>query len=321
MKVVVLDGYTLNPGDLSWKGLEELGEVRIYDRTSPEDVVARSLGAEIILTNKVVLTSSILKELSPTLRYVGVLATGYNVVDIQAAKDLGIVVTNIPAYSTMSVVQQVFALLLNVTNRVAHYSHQILCEDAWVKSPDFSYSDTQLTEIQGKVMGIVGLGRIGSAVAKVADAFGMHVIALTSKDESQLPSYVKKVSLEELFADSDILSLHCPLTDETRNLVSAERLQQMKSSAIIINTGRGPLVDESAVAQALHSGRLGAFAADVLSKEPPPPDNPLFSAPRVYLTPHIAWATFEARTRLMEICINNIKSFLEGTPINVVNRI
>jgi len=321
MKVVVLDGYTLNPGDLSWKGLEELGEVRIYDRTSPEDVVARSLGAEIILTNKVVLTSSILKELSPTLRYVGVLATGYNVVDIHTADDLGIVVTNIPAYSTMSVVQQVFALLLNVTNCVAHYSHQILYDDAWVNSPDFSYSDTPLTEIQGKVMGIVGLGRIGSAVAKVADAFGMHVIALTSKDESQLPPYVKKVSLEELFADSDILSLHCPLTDETRNLVSAERLQQMKSSAIIINTGRGPLVDESAVVQALHSGRLGAFAADVLSKEPPSPDNPLLSAPRVYLTPHIAWATFEARTRLMEICINNIKSFLEGTPINVVNRI
>ena len=319
MKVVVLDGYTLNPGDLSWKELEELGDVVIYDRTSPDDVIARSLGAEVILTNKVILTGATLKELSPSLRYVGVLATGYNVVDIDAASDLGIVVTNIPAYSTMSVVQHVFALLFNVTNRVAHYSHQILCDNAWVKSLDFSYTDTPLIELSDKVMGIVGLGKIGSAVANVAYTLGMRVIAFTGKEKEQLPSYIQKVSMRDLFANSDVLSLHCPLTDETYRLVSAEKLQLMKPSAIIINTGRGPLIDENAVANALKSGQLGAFAADVLSKEPPSSDNPLLSAPRVYLTPHIAWATKEARTRLMQICVENIKSFLSGTPVNVVN--
>ena len=319
MKVVVLDGYTLNPGDLSWKELEELGDVTIYDRTSPDDVIARSMGADIILTNKVILTGATLKELSPSLRYVGVLATGYNVVDIKAARDLGIVVTNIPAYSTMSVVQHVFALLLNVTNRVAHYSHQILYDNAWVKSTDFSYTDTPLIELSEKIMGIVGLGKIGSAVANVANSLGMRVIAYTRKEETQLPSYIKKVSMRELFANSDVLSLHCPLTDETYKLVSAEKLRLMKSSAIIINTGRGPLIDEYAVANALKSSQLGAFAADVLSKEPPSSDNPLLSAPRVYLTPHIAWATKEARTRLMQICVENIRSFLSGTPINVVN--
>lgn len=319
MKVVVLDGYTLNPGDLSWKELEELGDVTIYDRTSPDDVIARSLGADIILTNKVILTGATLKELSPSLRYVGVLATGYNVVDIKTARDLRIVVTNIPAYSTMSVVQHVFALLLNVTNRVAHYSHQILCDNAWVKSADFSYTDTPLIELSEKIMGIVGLGKIGSAVANVANTLGMRVIAYTSKKETQLPSYIKKVSMRELFANSDVLSLHCPLTDETYKLVSAEKIRLMKPSAIIINTGRGPLIDEYAVANALKSNQLGAFAADVLSKEPPSFDNPLLSAPRVYLTPHIAWATKEARTRLMQICVENIRSFLSGTPVNVVN--
>lgn len=319
MKVVVLDGYTLNPGDLSWKELGELGDVTIYDRTSPDDVIARSLGADIILTNKVILTGATLKELSPSLRYVGVLATGYNVVDIKAARDLGIVVTNIPAYSTMSVVQHVFALLLNVTNRVAHYSHQILYDNAWVKSTDFSYTDTPLIELSEKIMGIVGLGKIGSAVANVANTLGMRVIAYTSKKETQLPSYIKKVSMKELFANSDVLSLHCPLTDETYKLVSAEKLRLMKPSAIIINTGRGPLIDEYAVANALRSNQLGAFAADVLSKEPPSSDNPLLSAPRVYLTPHIAWATKEARTRLMQICVENIRSFLSGTSVNVVN--
>lgn len=319
MKVVVLDGYTLNPGDLSWKELEELGDVVIYDRTSPDDVIARSLGAEVILTNKVILTGATLKELSPSLRYVGVLATGYNVVDIDAASDLGIVVTNIPAYSTMSVVQHVFALLFNVTNRVAHYSHQILCDNAWVKSLDFSYTDTPLIELSDKVMGIVGLGKIGSAVANVANTLGMRVIAFTGKEKEQLPSYIQKVSMRELFANSDVLSLHCPLTDETYKLVSAEKLRLMKPSAIIINTGRGPLIDEYAVANALRSNQLGAFAADVLSKEPPSSDNPLLSAPRVYLTPHIAWATKEARTRLMQICVENIRSFLSGTSVNVVN--
>ena len=319
MKVVVLDGYTLNPGDLSWRGLEELGDVTIYDRTSPDDVIARCMGSEIVLTNKVILTGATLKELSPSLRYVGVLATGYNVVDINAASELGIVVTNIPAYSTMSVVQHVFALLLNVTNRVAHYSRQILYDNAWGKSLDFSYTDTPLMELCGKVMGIVGLGKIGSAVANVANTLGMSVIAFTSKEESLLPSYIRKVSMRDLFANSDVLSLHCPLTDETNKLVSAEKLQLMKPSAIIINTGRGPLIDEDAVANALKSGQLGAFAADVLSKEPPSSDNPLLSAPRVYLTPHIAWATKEARIRLMQICVENIMSLLSGTPVNVVN--
>lgn len=319
MKIVVLDGYTLNPGDLSWDALRQLGEVQVYDRTLPHEVLGRCQGAEIVLTNKVVLDASTLEALSPTLRYVGVLATGYNVVDLSEAKKRGIAVSNIPAYSTDSVVQMVFAHLLNITNQVAHYARQIREEQKWTKCLDFSYSDTPLLELHGLTMGIVGMGRIGSAVACVANAFGMKIISFTSKSEGELPPYVHKVSLDDLFRESDVLSLHCPLCENTFHLVSESSLKLMKPTTILINTGRGPLIDEVAVANALQENRLGAFAADVLSQEPPSADNPLLSAPRVWLTPHNAWATLQARKRLMEICIGNIQSFLAGNPTNIVN--
>lgn len=319
MKIVVLDGYTLNPGDLSWDSLRQFGDLEVYERTNPSDIVERSQGAEIVLTNKVILDAITIKALSPTLRYIGVLATGYNVVDLAEACRRGIAVSNIPAYSTSSVVQMVFAHLLNITNHVAHYAAQIREEQTWVKCPDFSYSDTPLVELNGLVMGIVGMGRIGSAVARVADSFGMRILANTSKKEEGLPPYVQKVSIDELFQRSDIISLHCPLCDNTYHLVSPSRLKLVKPTAILINTGRGPLIDESAVAEALSQSRLGAFAADVLSQEPPAPNNPLLSAPRVWLTPHIAWATLQARMRLMDICVGNIKSFLAGYPKNIVN--
>lgn len=319
MKIVVLDGYTLNPGDLSWDCIRQFGEVTIYDRTSPCEVLDRCQGAEIVLTNKVVLNAPIIEALSPTLRYIGVLATGYNVVDLSKAKEKGVLVSNIPAYSTDSVAQMVFSHILNITNRVAHYARQIREEQKWTLCPDFSYSDTHLVELHGLSLGIVGLGRIGSAVARVADAFGMKVLSYTSKNQEELPTYIQKVTLDELFSQSDILSLHCPLSDNTFHLVSPSRLKLMKPTAILINTGRGPLIDEAAVAEALRENRLGAFAADVLSQEPPSQDNPLLTAPRVWLTPHIAWATFQARTRLMDICTENIRSFLAGKPLNIVN--
>lgn len=319
MRIVVLDGFTLNPGDLSWEPLERLGQLEVYERTSPRDVKTRLLGAEMALTNKVVLDAKMLEALSPTLRYVGVLATGYNVVDMQAARRLDICVTNIPAYSTASVAQMVFAHLLNLTNHVDHYSRWAKDERGWVGTKDFCFCDRALTELAGKTMGIIGLGQIGMAVAHIARAFGMRVVAFTRKSREDLPEGVEKGTLDEVFAQSDVLSLHCPLTEETMHLVNEERLRQMKPNAILINTGRGPLIDEQAVADALYEDRLGAFAADVLSTEPAVADNPLLDAPRVQLTPHIAWASFEARTRLMNICADNIAHFQSGEPINVVS--
>lgn len=318
MRIVVLDGFTLNPGDLSWEPLERLGQLEVYERTGPRDVKARLTGAEIALTNKVVLDAAILEALSPTLHYVGVLATGYNVVDIPAAHRLGICVTNIPAYSTASVAQMVFAHLLNLTNHVAHYTRWAKDERRWVGARDFCFYDQALTELAGKTMGIIGMGQIGMAVAHIARAFGMRVVAFTRKNKDCLPEGMEKGTLDEVFAQSDVLTLHCPLNTETKHLVNAERLAKMKSHAILINTGRGPLIDEQAVAAALHEGRLGAYAADVLSNEPAKADNPLLDAPRVQLTPHIAWASLEARTRLMNICADNIAHFLAGDPTNVV---
>lgn len=279
----------------------------------------RLAGAEMVLTNKVVLDAVLLEKLSPTLRYVGVLATGYNVVDVEAAKRLGICVTNIPAYSTASVAQMVFAHLLNLTNHVAHYTQLAKEEGKWVNSLDFCFCDRPLTELANRTMGLVGLGRIGMAVAQIAIAFGMKVVAYTSKEQEALPTGIKKADLDEIFTQSDVLSLHCPLTEDTLHLVNEERLRTMKSNAILINTGRGPLIDENAVANALKEGQLGAYAADVLSVEPAKVDNPLLSAPRVQLTPHIAWASKEARTRLMHICAHNIEMFLNGNPQNVVS--
>ena len=318
MRIVVLDGFTLNPGDLSWAAIEKLGETVVYERTRPEEVADRLEGAEIALTNKVVLDAAMLRRLSPTLRYIGVLATGYNVVDVEAARELGICVTNIPAYSTASVAQMVFSHLLNLTNHVAYYTQQAVDEGKWASSQDFCFCDRPLTELAGRTMGLVGLGRIGSAVANIAQAFGMKVVAYTSKRQEELPGYIKKSGMNEIFMQSDVVSLHCPLTEDTRYLVDEKRLRMMKKNAILVNTGRGPLIDEAAVANALNQGKLGAYAADVLSVEPAQADNPLLSAPRVQLTPHIAWATREARERLMQICALNIAHFIEGNPQNTV---
>lgn len=318
MRIVVLDGFTLNPGDLSWAAIEKLGETVVYERTRPEEVADRLEGAEIALTNKVVLDAAMLRRLSPTLRYIGVLATGYNVVDVEAARELGICVTNIPAYSTASVAQMVFSHLLNLTNHVEYYTQQAVDEGKWAASQDFCFCDRPLTELAGRTMGLVGLGRIGSAVANIAQAFGMKVVAYTSKRQEELPGYIKKAGMDEIFMQSDVVSLHCPLTEDTRYLVDEKRLRMMKKNAILINTGRGPLIDEAAVANALNQGKLGAYAADVLSVEPAQADNPLLSAPRVQLTPHIAWATREARERLMQICALNIAHFIEGNPQNTV---
>ena len=314
MKIVILDGYTANPGDLSWKELETLGELVVYERTSADETVARAADADVVLTNKVLITKEVMAQL-PRLKYVGVLATGYNVVDIEVAHHRDIIVTNVPAYSTESVAQMVFAHLLTVTNRVEHYAVQNRAE-RWTNSADFSYSDTLLTELAGKSFGIVGLGNIGKRVAQIAQAFGMNVIALTSK--TTLPEGIKKASLIELLAQSDVLSLHCPLTPDTHHLINADTLKLMKPTSILINTGRGPLVDDQAVADALKTKRLYAFCADVLTEEPPKADNPLLGLPNAYTTPHIAWATVEARARLIQVAIDNVKAFASGQPQNIV---
>ena len=316
MKIVILDSYAANPGDLSWEELTEVGELKVYDRTLPEETVERAQGANIVLTNKVCLRKQELEQL-PGLKYIGVLATGYNVVDTEAAKERGIVVTNVPAYSTMSVAQMVFAHLLNVTNRTEHYAVQNR-KGKWTASPDFCYQDTPLTELAGKTLGIVGLGNIGSRVAAIAQSFGMNVVAYTSKTESEIPLYVKKTSLTELLAESDVVSLHCPLTVDTHHLMNSESLRCMKPSAILINTGRGPLVNEHDVADALNEHRLRAYCADVLSEEPPQMNNPLLQCETAYITPHIAWATKEARIRLVQVAISNVKAFVDGKPQNIV---
>lgn len=316
MKIVVLDGYALNPGDLSWTGMEALGELTVYERTSPSEVLERSAGAEVLITNKTVITAEHMAAL-PQLKYIGVLATGYNVVDIDEARNRGIVVTNIPAYSTASVAQMVFAHVLNITQRVGYYA-TVNANGRWTNSVDFCYWDTDLVELDGKKMGIVGLGNIGRATARIAQAFGMEVLVVTSKEQSALPEGMKKVTLDELFAQSDVVSLHCPLTPDTKEMVNAARLQTMKPSAILINTGRGPLVNEQDLADALNDGRIAAAGLDVLSVEPSVTGNPLLGARNCFITPHIAWATKEARIRLMDIAVNNLKSYQEGIIINNV---
>ncbi len=316
MKIVVLDGYAANPGDVSWEAMQSLGELTVYDRTAPDEVLERAAEADAVLTNKVVITAAMMAQL-PALKYIGVLATGYNVVDVKAAREQGIIVTNIPAYSTDSVAQLTFAHILNITHRVGHYAIQNR-QGRWSSNPDFVYWDTPLIELSGKTMGIVGLGSIGMKVATIARQFGMDVFALTSKNSSDLPQGLQKTTLDGLLAISDVLSLHCPLTDDTYHLIDAKALSKMKPGAILINTGRGPLVDEEAVAKALDSGQLMAYGADVMSVEPPQPSNPLLRCPNAYLTPHIAWATFEARQRLMQIAVDNLQCFIDGQPQNVV---
>lgn len=317
MKIVELDGYAANPGDLSWEPLQELGELTVYDRTPASLVVERAKDADIILINKVLITEEVLSQL-PRLKYIGVLATGYNVVDVKAATKRGIVVTNIPAYSTESVAQMTFAHILNITNRIGHYARQSR-EGRWSSNPDFCYWDTQLWELSGKTIGIVGLGNIGMRVATIARYFGMDVFAYTSKNSADLPEGIQKTTLDGLFAVSDIVSLHCPLTADTRHLINRDSLEKMKEGSILINTGRGPLVDEEAVADALASGHLGGYGADVMIDEPPSPNNPLLAQRNAFITPHIAWATREARQRLMDICVRNVKAFIEGKRLNAVN--
>ena len=315
--IAILDGFTVNPGDLSWDAFKEMGNLIVYDRTAPSEVVERAADADIVLTNKVVLDRAVIESL-PRLKYIGVLATGYNVVDLQAAASRGVVVTNIPAYSSDSVAQMTFAHILNITNRVEHYA-QLNANGRWTVNPDFCYWDTPLTELSGKVLGVVGLGNIGSKVARIARDFGMDVFALTSKDSTSLPEGIQKTTLDGLLAVSDVITLPCPLNDNTREIICAKTIAKMKQGAIVINTGRGPLVNEDDVAEALNSGHLGGYGADVLFSEPPTPDNPLLQAPNAYITPHIAWATTEARIRLVEAAAQNVKAFLEGAPVNVVN--
>lgn len=318
MKIVILDGYTLNPGDLSWEPLKELGEVIVYERTAPKDVSKRAEGAEVVFTNKVVLDEAVLEKL-PSLKYIGVLATGYNVVDVEAAARKGIVVTNIPAYSTSSVAQMAFAHILNIVQRVGYYAQEV-SNGKWSRQADFSFWDAPLHELEGKKMGIIGFGNTGRATARIAVGFGLDVYAYTSKSAMELPADVHKCpSMDELFRKCDIVSLHCPLTETTRELVDARKLDLMKSSAILINTGRGGLVNEQDLADALNSGKIAAAGLDVLSSEPPRADNPLLKARNCFITPHQAWATKEARVRLMQLAVNNLKAFLEGKPVNVVN--
>ena len=316
MKIVILDGYTANPGDLSWKALEEMGALKVYERTKPEETIDRAKDAEVVLTNKVLLKRQEMEQL-PKLRYIGVLATGYNVVDLEAAREHGIIVTNVPAYSTLSVAQMVFSHLLTVTNHTEHYARQNR-EGKWTASPDFSYMDMPVTELAGKTFGIVGLGNIGQRVAMIAAAFDMSVVAYTSKSADQLPPYIQKRTLDEVLAESDVLSLHCPLTPDTQHLVNRQTLQKMKPSAILINTGRGPLISDQDVADALNNNRLKAFCADVLTEEPPKADNPLLRCENAYITPHIAWATREARSRLLNVAIDNVEAFVAQQPQNVV---
>lgn len=317
MKIVVLDGQGVNPGDISWNRIEELGELTVYPRTAPEEVLQHVGDAEIALTNKTVFDANIIAQLKNT-KYIGVLATGYNVVDTKAARERGIVVTNIPAYSTDSVAQMVFAHLLNVSNHVDHYAEETR-NGVWSRCLDFCYWNTPLFELAGKTLGIVGLGHIGMKVAQIAQAFGMNVLAYTSKSPDQLPEWIRKTTLDGLLGASDVVSLHCPLTDTTRELMNSASIEKMRDGAILINTGRGPLVNEADVADALASGKLSAYCADVLSSEPPSASNPLIGVPNAFITPHVAWATLEARLRLMDIAVCNIKSFLAGSPTNVVN--
>lgn len=318
-RVVVLDGYATVAGDLDWSALHALfpGEVTVYERTLPGEVVGRAAGAELVLTNKVPLTAAMM-ECLPQLRYIGVLATGVNIVDVEAAAARGIVVTNVPAYSTPSVAQLAIAHLLNITNAVAQYAVEAR-QGAWSRSPDFSYLSVPVMELAGKVMGIVGYGAIGARVADIALALGMRVVALTSKPQSSLPAGVTRAEdLDALLATADVVSLHCPLTASTRGMIGERELRLMKPTAILLNTARGPLVDEQALADALSQGRLLAAGLDVMTLEPPREDNPLLREPRCFVTPHIGWASRESRERLMATTVANVEAYLAGAPVNVV---
>ncbi len=316
MKIVILDGYTLNPGDLSWDGIKELGDCTIYDRTPPEKTVECAKGAEAVFTNKVVFNREVISKL-PGLKFIGVLATGYNVVDLEAANRAGIVVANIPAYSTASVAQMVFSHILHIVQNISKHAESVK-NGEWANSIDFSYHLTPQTELAGKTLGIIGFGQIGKAVAKIGLAFGMNII-FHNRSQKETNLNARQVDLDTLLAESDFLSINCPLTDENAGFINKSAIDKMKTSAILINTGRGPLINENDLAEALNNGRIAGAGLDVLSTEPPAPDNPLLLAKNCYITPHIAWATTEARERLMEIATENLKTFLKGKPQNKVN--
>ena len=317
MKIVVLDGYTLNPGDLSWDELKMLGLCDIYDRTPPEEVISRAAGAKIVLTNKTILCRDHLQNL-PALQYIGVLATGVNVVDLAAARERGILVTNVPAYATPSVAQLTFALLLELALHAGAHSHGVRA-GRWTRSQDFCYWEYPLIELAGLTLGIVGFGHTGQATAQLALAFGMRVLVHTRRAPQPSPLDIEFADLKNLFTRSDVVSLHCPLTPETRHLINAERLAWMKPSAFLVNTGRGPLVDEQALADALNAGKIAGAGLDVLANEPPPASNPLLTARNCVITPHFGWATRAARIRLMQTAVANVRAFLNGKPQNVVN--
>ncbi len=317
MKIVVLDGYTLNPGDLDWSGLQALGDCVIHDRTPAAETVARSQNVEILLTNKTILSREIIEQL-PALKYISILATGLNVVDIEAAKACNIMVSNVPAYSTQSVAQMTIAHLLNITSSVGSHSRQVR-DGKWSECADFCYWDQALIELDALTFGIVGFGDIGRATARMAQGFGMKVIACTRSVPQSVPDGVEIVDIDTVFATSDVVSLHCPLTDDNLHMVDAVRLSTMKRSAILINTARGPLVDEVALADALSKGVIAASGLDVLEVEPPVSDHPLSTVRNCYITPHIGWATRAARQRLMTTTVANVQSFLDGESQNVVN--
>lgn len=319
MKIVVLDGYTLNPGDISWDGFKALGDLTVFDRTPADKIMERIGDAEVVITNKTPLSAKLFKA-KPNIKYVGVLATGYNVVDVAAAKAQGIAVTNIPTYGTTAVSQFVFALLLEVCHHVGHHAGTVK-DGRWAASDDFCYWDYPLIELYGKTMGIIGFGRIGQNTAKIAVAFGMKVLAYDEYvDKSLENENVKYVSLDELYAGSDVISLHAPLFDSTKEMINAGSIAKMKDGVIIINTSRGPLVAEGDMVKALDSGKVGAYAADVVSIEPIAPQNPLPKHERCLITPHIAWAPKAARERLMSIAVENLSAFSSGQPVNVVNK-
>src|SRR5665213_100990 len=319
MKIVILDGYALNPGDLSWDGLKQMGELVVYDRTPYDKTVERCTGAEVVLTNKAPVRKEDMENL-PDLKYIGVLATGFNIIDVETARKKNITVSNIPVYGTASVMQLTFALLLELCHHVQRHSDSVM-SGKWSQSPDFSFRDFPLIELAGKTMGIIGFGHIGERVADVAAAFGMHILG--SKRHPTDQTHRKNFSwatVTELLEKSDVVSIHCPLSPETEGLINRESLQQMKKTAFLINTSRGPIIVEKDLADALNQGTIAGAALDVLSTEPPPADNPLFKAKNCIITPHIAWATKEARTRLMDMAVSNLKAFKEGRPVNVVNR-
>ncbi len=315
MKAVVLDGYTLNPGDLSWQELEELVDLTVYDRTKPEEVLERIGTAEIVLTNKTVITEEIINK-APNIKYIGVLATGYNVVDIEACRKKHIPVTNVPRYSTNAVAQLTFALLLEICHNVGHHSNEVK-KGRWISSKDFCFWDYPLIELTDKTIGIIGYGSIGKRVAEIANAFGMKVLVYNRTIKNDVIG--RQVSLDELLSSSDIITLHVPLTNETKDLINKETITKMKDGVIIINTARGPIINEQDLCEALNCGKVYAAGVDVACVEPINADSPLLKAKNIFITPHIGWAPCEARQRLMRIVVENIRSFLNNNPINVVN--